>query len=273
MTKRRVSVLIVEDERIVARDLQQTLNDIGHDAFAVASSGEEAVTIASRRRPDVALMDIRIRGAFDGIQTARALRSLYDVPVIYLTAHADAAIMERAERTAPVGYLLKPVRTAELQSTIELLLYKIRSESSMRHKERWFFAALQHLGEGVIFVDDTLSVTFLNAQAQALLGASAVQAVARPVEQVVRLEVRPEVGLEAGGEHGSSETLGPLGGGGRPELERALMQALRDNEVVSLEPVTVLTESGRRKLQVRVVPLSDEGRGVGAVLLLGASGA
>jgi CheY-like chemotaxis protein len=245
MTGKRVSVLIVEDERIVARDLQQTLNEIGHDAFAIAASGEEAVTIASRRRPDVALMDVRIRGAFDGIQTARALRSLYDVPVIYLTAHADASIMQRADRTGPIGYLLKPVRAAELKSALDLLLHKIQAEGPSRSKERWFLAALRHVEESVIFVDETLAVTFLNARAEGLLGVPAMRAATRPVEQLVRLE-----------------------GGTGTDLERALARALRDNEVVSIKRATLLGAAGKRELMVRIVPLADQDRALGAVLLL-----
>jgi CheY-like chemotaxis protein len=245
MQGKRVSVLIVEDERIVARDLQQTLNEIGHDAFAIAASGEEAVTIASRRRPDVALMDVRIRGAFDGIQTARALRSLYDVPVIYLTAHADATIMQRADRTGPIGYLLKPVRAAELKSVLDLLLHKIQAEGPIRDKERWFLASLRHVSESVIFVDETLAVTFLNARAEGLLGVPAVRAVTRPVTQLVRLEAV----------EGAS-------------LERALSRALRENDVVGVELATLLGPAGKRELSVRVVPLSDEERVLGAVLIL-----
>ncbi len=250
MQSKRVSVLIVEDERIVARDLQQTLNEIGHDAFAIAASGEEAVTIASRRRPDVALMDVRIRGAFDGIQTARALRSLYDVPVIYLTAHADQTIMQRADRTNPVSYLLKPVRAAELKSALDLLLHKIQVEGPMRNKERWFLEALRHVNESVIFVDETLAVTFLNERAERLLGVAAVRAVTRPVEQLVRFETR-------------------VGG----ELESALSRALGENDVVTFQRATLLGPSGERELSIRVVPLFDEERVLGAVLLLGAPSA
>ena len=85
------SVLIVEDERIVAKDLQQTLNDMGYDAFAIASSADEALMRASEKCPDVVLMDIRIKGQRDGIETASLLRDRFGVPIVYLTAHADEA--------------------------------------------------------------------------------------------------------------------------------------------------------------------------------------
>jgi adenylate cyclase len=243
MQSRRVSVLIVEDERIVARDLQQLLNEIGHDAFAIAASGEEAVTIASRRRPDVALMDVRIRGAFDGIQTAWALRSLYEVPVIYLTAHADSSIMQRAQRTSPLAYLTKPVKVGELKSALELVFHKDQAGDLSRDKERWFLATLQHVKEGVIFVDETFAVTFVNAAAEVLLGVRAVRAVTRPVEQLVRI-------------------CGAGGGG----LESVIRSAFCANQVVTKEPAVLLESS--REISLRVLPLVEQERLLGAVVML-----
>jgi adenylate cyclase len=118
------AVLIVEDESIVAHDVQQTLADLGYDAFAIAASAEEALARATERRPDVALVDIRIKGRLDGIRTAQLLQERLAVPIIYLTAHADEATLERAKQTRPDGYLLKPVKSAALRSAIEIALHK-----------------------------------------------------------------------------------------------------------------------------------------------------
>jgi adenylate cyclase len=123
------SVLLVEDEAIVAHDLRDSLTDLGYDAFAVAASAEEALARATERRPDVALVDIRIKGRLDGIQAAQLLYERYRIPIVYLTAHADGATLERALRTEPYAYLLKPVKPAELRSTIEIALQKHESES------------------------------------------------------------------------------------------------------------------------------------------------
>jgi C4-dicarboxylate-specific signal transduction histidine kinase len=130
-------VLIVEDERIVARDLQETLGDMGYDAYAIASSADEAVAKISERCPDVVLMDIRIKGKRDGIETAALLRERFELPVIYLTAHADEATIDRAKRTSPHGYLLKPVNTGELRGAIESSVYRHRLEKRARDRERW----------------------------------------------------------------------------------------------------------------------------------------
>jgi len=129
--QRLASVLIVEDEAIVAQDLRQTLLEQGFDAFAVASSAEEAIATATDRRPDVVLMDIRIKGATDGISAARALRERFGMPIIYLTAHADARTLARAKSTEPSGYLLKPVKSSELKISIELALHRQASQACL----------------------------------------------------------------------------------------------------------------------------------------------
>src|ERR1051326_313973 len=122
------SVLIVEDERIVAKDLQHTLAAMGYDAFAIASSADEALNRASERCPDLVLMDIRIKGARDGIETAEILKSQFDVPVVYLTAYADQTTVARAKLTEPHAYLLKPVKVDELRTAVEIAIYKHEME-------------------------------------------------------------------------------------------------------------------------------------------------
>jgi adenylate cyclase len=121
-TARRPAVLVIEDESIVARDIQETVNDLGYDAFAVAASADEALARAGERRPDVALVDIRIKGRTDGIKTALLLRERFGVPVVYLTAHADDQTLERAKQTRPSGYLVKPVKPKELKSALAIAL-------------------------------------------------------------------------------------------------------------------------------------------------------
>ena len=109
-------ILIVEDEAIVAHDLQQTLTEQGYDAFAVAASADEALLRAAERCPDLVLMDIRLKGMRDGISAALELRKRFGAPVVYLTAHADDRTIDRAKISEPYGYLLKPVSAPELIS-------------------------------------------------------------------------------------------------------------------------------------------------------------
>jgi CheY-like chemotaxis protein len=120
----KYSVLIVEDERIVAKDLQKTLEGVGYDVLGIAASADEVFEHCARQVPDIVLMDIRIKGPVDGIDTAQQLLDRYGLHVIYLTAHADVASIDRAKRTKPHAYLLKPVKIAELQGAIEIAMFK-----------------------------------------------------------------------------------------------------------------------------------------------------
>lgn len=181
------SILIVEDERIVAMDLQQTLGNMGYDAFATASSGDEAIARVSERCPDIVLMDIRIKGARDGIQIAGILKESFDLGVIYLTAHADEATLQRAKMTGPFGYLLKPVRSAELRSSIEVALFKHAMEKRLREREQWFSAALRSIADAVITVDVGGKVTFMNPAAEGLIGLACDEVTGKHVRDVLRL--------------------------------------------------------------------------------------
>jgi len=125
------TLLIVEDEAVVAGDLEARLKRRGYSVCGVAVSGDEALALARQHRPDLALMDIRLQGDMDGIQTAEVLRRELDVRVIYLTANSDAAMLERAKDTAPYGYLLKPFAERELEINIEVALHKQESERQL----------------------------------------------------------------------------------------------------------------------------------------------
>ena len=122
----RGAILIVEDERIVAMDLQQTLNEWGYDAWAIAASAEEALAHADRREPDLVLMDIRLKGSLDGVQTAELFKSRHRSAVIFLTANVDQGLLADAVRTMPYGYLMKPLRVEELRNNIDIALYRRR---------------------------------------------------------------------------------------------------------------------------------------------------
>jgi CheY-like chemotaxis protein len=119
-------IFIVEDEPIVAMALEDALSHLGYVVAGTATNGNDAIRKIGETGPDLILMDIRIEGEMDGIETAEKVTSLYHLPVVYLTAHSDEKTLERAMATQPHGYLLKPFRTRELYSTIEIALYKNR---------------------------------------------------------------------------------------------------------------------------------------------------
>jgi PAS domain S-box-containing protein len=181
------SVLIVEDERVIAKDIQQTLRGMGYDAFAIASSAEEAIARVSERCPDLVLMDIRIEGARDGIETARLLSALHDVPVVFLSAHADEATLERAKKVGPYAFLAKPVKPADLRGAIETSVYRQGLDRQLRERERWFATTLESVADAVVTTDMAGIVTYLNPAAAKLMGVRAELATGQPVEQVMQL--------------------------------------------------------------------------------------
>ncbi len=198
----RPSVLVVEDERIVAKDLQEELAAMGYDAYASVASADEAIAAASERCPDLVLMDIRITGRLDGIETAHLLRARFGVALVYLTAHADEATIERAKRTEPHGYLLKPVRTAALRSTIEMALHKHALERRQRANARWFASALHAVQDAVIAVDAADRVLVINEAAAKRAGIAVEDALGRPVAEIApRVAPEHERVAIAEGEH------------------------------------------------------------------------
>jgi CheY-like chemotaxis protein len=134
------AIFIVEDELIVAKDIKGTLISLGYTVPGMAKSGEEALEKIRASLPDLVLMDIHLAGKMDGIEAAGQIRALYDVPVIYLTAYADNALLERAKITEPYGYVLKPYDERELHSTIEMALYKHKIECEVRKRDAILFA-------------------------------------------------------------------------------------------------------------------------------------
>lgn len=125
-------ILIVDDERLIAAAVQEMLKILGHSIAGVAVSGEEAVQKAASMRPDLVLMDIRLRGEMDGIEAAAAIRAEYGIPVVFLTAHADTAMRERAEATSPYGYIVKPFKFADIRAAIEGVIHRCNMEQKVR---------------------------------------------------------------------------------------------------------------------------------------------
>lgn len=121
-------ILVVEDEHIVAMGIKKMLKNLGYTVTGVASSGKDAISKAESTFPDVVLMDIMLKGDMDGVEAAKEIRERFDVPVVYLTAYSDNKILERAKKTEPFGYIVKPFDEKDLHSSIEVALHKHRKE-------------------------------------------------------------------------------------------------------------------------------------------------
>jgi len=184
--ERLAGILVVEDEGVVALDIQKALVDMGYDAYAVAASAEEALARSEERPPDLVLMDVRIRGDRDGVTTAGLLRERYDVPVIFLTAYADDVTVERAGRVDPYAYLIKPVQPAELKVAVQTSIRRHDEEIGLRQRARWFSTALRSIADGVVTVDPEGRVTFMNEAAERLLGCGAGKSVGRSLLEMLQ---------------------------------------------------------------------------------------
>ena len=133
-------IFIVEDEAIVANDIKETLKGLGYEVTGIAKSGEIALEKIKELKPDLVLMDIHLATRMDGVETAGKVHILYNIPVIYLTAYADKALLDRAKVTEPYGYVIKPYDERELHSVIEMALYKHRIEREIKKRDEVLFA-------------------------------------------------------------------------------------------------------------------------------------
>lgn len=123
------SILIVEDEMIIAMEIAAIIKRMGHAVVGTAMTGQDAISLAELRHPDIVLMDIFLKGMMDGITAAEIIFQTYRIPVIYITANSDLNTLERAMKTRPFGYLTKPVNAGELQTAIEGAIKKSRHVS------------------------------------------------------------------------------------------------------------------------------------------------
>ncbi|MBX3468506.1 MAG: response regulator [Planctomycetes bacterium] len=182
-------VFIVEDQRLIAADLANTLRRLGYDVVGSAASGEEAVEAAPGARPELVLMDIRLQGPMDGIAAAGELLRRIDVPVVYLTAYADEETIRRAKLTGPFGYVVKPFNERELRAGIEVALYKhdterLLAEERARREAAEEFQLLVHSAQGhsIIRLEPGGRVASWNVGAERLTGYRAEEALGRHVE-------------------------------------------------------------------------------------------
>lgn len=181
-------ILIVEDESIVALDLQSRLTAQGFSVVGIAKSGERAIEQVVAASPDIVLMDVQLTGSLDGIETAARLQEVHPVPVIFLTAFSDQKNIQRAKKSAAYGYLLKPYQERELVIAIELALYKFSAEQQLRTNRLLLDTTLNGIHEGVLTSDADGHVVFMNTAAEAITGIVASDAHGRSLSEIVVVE-------------------------------------------------------------------------------------
>ncbi len=181
-------ILIVEDEKIIALDLQRRLEKFGYHVSGMSTTGEDAILKAEDLRPDIVLMDIMLAGKVDGVDAAVTIKERFQIPIIFLTAYADEKTLERAKNAEPMGYIMKPFKERELYSTIDIALYKFNLDKELRRQKKWLSAVLDSIGDGIIATDETGNVRFMNPVAERLTGWDETEARGEPVRQVFPLE-------------------------------------------------------------------------------------
>ena len=186
-TTMSTTILIVEDESIVAQDLQEILENLGYSAPEIADCGELAMEKIARLNPSLVLMDIRLIGRIDGIDAAEIIQKDYDTPVVYLTAHSDKSTLERVKRSCPFGYILKPFQERELYTTIEIALYKYQTQKKLKQHARWLAAVLESMGDGVITTNANHEITFINPIGENITGWSFSEAIGKKLPEVFKI--------------------------------------------------------------------------------------
>ena len=137
----KIGILVVEDESIVAKDIQQSLKKLGYEVLGVCSTGEDAMEKAEQVKPGLILMDIMLKGEISGIEAADFVKQKLNIPVIFLTAYADSSTLSKAKVTEPYGYIIKPFKEIDLQTNIEIALYK-HEKTTESKRERDFLYSL-----------------------------------------------------------------------------------------------------------------------------------
>lgn len=241
-------IMIVEDEGIIASHLQMCLEDFGYTVPCVVASGKDAIQNAEKYRPDLVLMDIRLKGEMDGIEAAYQIYSHFDIPVIYLTAYGDASMVQRAKLTAPFGYIIKPFEDKELRCSIETVLFKHKMEKELKASTAWLFATLKSIGDAVITTTTEGLVTFMNPVAESLCGWTLEEACAKPLEDVFNV-VETDTGTA---------------------IENPLRKVLKEGVVIRLGSNLALTSKSGMKISIgdSVAPIrNDKGNIIGGVIV------
>jgi PAS domain S-box-containing protein len=184
----KISILIVEDNYIVMMELASRLAGLGYKIVDSAASGLEAVEKAELYKPDLIIMDIRLKGGIDGIEAASRIKKKLDLPVIYLTAHTDEETIQRAKLTEPFGYIIKPFEERELHSTIEMALYKYKMEGLLKENKHWLSAALKSIGDALIATDSRGIIKIINPVAEQITGWPAEKAAENHISDVFILK-------------------------------------------------------------------------------------
>ncbi|MBA1343073.1 MAG: Methanogenesis regulatory histidine kinase FilI [ANME-2 cluster archaeon] len=243
----KIRILIVEDEAIVAEDLELAVTNIGYEVVGRAVSADAAVDKAVKLKPDLVLMDIVLRGEKNGIDASQEIKEKVDIPVIFLTAYSDVGLIDRAKSTEPYAFLVKPFQERQLLASIETALHKSGVEKRLEESEEWLATTLMSIGDAVIATDAAGCVKSMNHVAERLTGWKQEDASGKPLTEVFKI---------INGETGE-------------EIENPVTMILREGVVVGLADQTTLLAKDGAKIPIddSFAPIkNDKGGIIGTVL-------
>lgn len=246
-------ILIVEDEIVVARELEARLRGLGYAIAGIALSGEEALRAASELQPGIVLVDIVLKGPMDGIAVADEMRTRFDLPVVYVTAYTDESTVRRAKVTEPYGYIVKPFSESEVYAAVEIALHKHQAERKRREAQEagLLLAAIMESSPDAI-VGWTLAGTVFswNPGAESLYGYSATEALG---QCMATLMVPPD-------RHNEIPQIGERIGRGERVEGYETVRVRKDGALIEVS----LTVSPIRNASGEIVGAATVGRGIGA---------
>ena len=235
---RKTKILVVEDESIVARDIRNMLAGLGYEVTAVVSGARAAIQKAQETGPDIVLMDVMLHGDITGVEAAEQIYTNFSIPVVYLTAYADSTTVQQAKKTEPFGYIIKPFEERELQTTIEIALYKYKMQMELKDRERWLSTILKSIGDGVIATNKNGAITFMNPLAETLTGWKLDQALDRTLSDVFKvMNQKPE------------------------KMQRISVKKILKGEESALSDEAILVSKKGKKTPIdpRLEPIKDDG--------------
>lgn len=161
----KTNIVVVEDESIVAKDIQMSLKKLGYNVVASCSNGVDAIDAVEELKPDIVLMDIMLKGEMSGIEAASQIRERFDIPIIFLTAYADESTLTKAKVTEPYGYIIKPFKEIDLHTSIEMAIYKHEKEKEVRKERDLLYSLVDGKGTNdIIFVKSNSRLVKLNTK-------------------------------------------------------------------------------------------------------------
>ncbi len=247
MKKKRI--LIVEDELLIALNLRDILVHLGYDTVSKIPTGEEAINVVKHHHIDLILMDVRLKGQMDGIETAQEINKIKDIPVIYLTAFSNPEIIERAKITEPYGFILKPFEQKDIEYAIHMALYKHEVELKIKENENYYSKIFSSIVEGVIATDEKGKVKFINNILEKLIGKTKEEVLGKSLNTAVKIkEFKTDI-----------------------HLKKKLTEVLDSGEKISFnENITLVTADKKNlPIEANLTSLKDEnGNITGAVLVI-----